>query len=126
MTRHLKGLLFDCLTLTEGLVTPLSSTETILDNYSPSMQYLDKQARLSAFSAPLISESATPNTISTHQAPSTAVQSEIILHLSEVVCFVTFKNQVFIYSIIPQISETQDSQNSCRMYITSSRNHQAQ
>ena len=68
------------------------------------MQHLDKQARISAFGSPLISESVTSNTVSTDEALSTAVQSESILHLSEVVC-ATLKNQEFIDSIIPQISE---------------------
>jgi NCAIR mutase (PurE)-related protein len=52
----------------------------------------------------LISESVKSNTVSTYQALSTAVQSETILHLSEVVC-ATLKNQEFIDSIIPLISE---------------------
>jgi hypothetical protein len=34
---------------------------------SPSTQHLDKQARLSAFGSPLISESVTSNTVSTDQ-----------------------------------------------------------
>jgi NCAIR mutase (PurE)-related protein len=46
----------------------------------------------------------TSKTVSTDQALSTAVQSNTILHLSEVVC-ATVKNQEFIDSIIPQISE---------------------
>jgi hypothetical protein len=52
------------------------------------------------FGSPLISESVTSNTVSTDQVLSTAVQSETILHLSEVVC-ATLKNQEFIDSIIP-------------------------
>ena len=51
-----------------------------------------------------ISESVTSNTVSTEQALSTAIQSENILHLSEVCC-ATLKNQEFIESIIPLISE---------------------
>jgi hypothetical protein len=78
--------------------------ESSPDNSSFSTQHLDKQARLSAFGSPLISESVTSNTVSTDQALSTAVQSETILHLSEVVC-ATLKNQEFIDSIIPLISE---------------------
>jgi hypothetical protein len=41
---------------------------------------------------------------STDQVLSTAVQSETILHLSDVVC-ATLKNQEFIDSIIPLKSE---------------------
>jgi uncharacterized phosphosugar-binding protein len=53
----------------------------------------------------LILKSGTDNnTVSTDQVLSTAVQSETILHLSEVVC-ATLKNQEFIDSIIPLISE---------------------
>jgi hypothetical protein len=52
----------------------------------------------------LISESVKSNTVSTDQALSTAVQSETILHLSDVAC-ATLKNQEFIDSIIPLISE---------------------
>ena len=74
------------------------------DSSSPSTQQLDKQARFSAFGSPLISESVTSNTVNTGQALSTAVQSEIILHLSKVVC-ATLKNQEFIDSIIPLISK---------------------
>jgi len=78
--------------------------ESSPDNSSPSTQHLDKQARFSAFGSPLISESVTSNTVSTDQVLSTDVQSETILHLSEVVC-ATLKNQEFIDSIIPLISE---------------------
>jgi hypothetical protein len=78
--------------------------ESSPDNSSPSTQHLDKQARLSAFGSPLISESVTSNTVSTDQVLSTAVQSETILHLSDVVC-ATLKNQEFIDSIIPLKSE---------------------
>ena len=52
----------------------------------------------------MISESVKSNTVSTDQALSTAVQSETILHLSDVAC-ATLKNQEFIDSIIPLISE---------------------
>ena len=60
--------------------------------------------RLSAFGSPLISESVKSNTVSSDQALSTAVQNETIMHLSDVVC-ATLKNQEFIYSTIPLISE---------------------
>jgi hypothetical protein len=79
--------------------------ESSPDNSSPSTQHLDKQARLSAFGSPLISESVTSNTVSTDQVLSTAVQRETILHLSEVVC-ATLKNQEFIDSIIPFFLDT--------------------
>jgi hypothetical protein len=74
------------------------------DNVLHSMQHLDKQTRRSAFGSVWINASVTSNTVSTDQALSTAVQSETILHLSEVVC-ATLKNQEFIDSIILQISE---------------------
>ena len=78
--------------------------ESSPDNTSPSTQHFEKQARLSPFGSPLISETVKYNTVSTYQALSTAAQSETILHLSEVVC-ATLKNQKFIDSIIPLISE---------------------
>jgi hypothetical protein len=78
--------------------------ESSPDNRSPSTQHLEKQARLSAFGSPLISESVKSNTVSTDHALSNAVQSETILHLSQVVC-ATLKNQELINSIIPLISE---------------------
>jgi hypothetical protein len=56
------------------------------------------------FGSVWINEYVTSNIVSTDQALSTAVQSETILHLSEVVC-ATLKNQEFIDSIILQISE---------------------
>jgi hypothetical protein len=36
MMRHLKGLIFDCLSFTEGLITSLSSTDTEAPAFSRS------------------------------------------------------------------------------------------
>jgi hypothetical protein len=49
--------------------------ESSPDNSSSSTQHLDKQARLSAFGSPLISESVTSNTVSTDQVLSTFITS---------------------------------------------------
>ena len=75
---------------------PSSSPDTI----SPSMSQAEKQARL----ASLGSSFGDLNSDSVEQVLTTSVQKDTVVQLSEVVCTI-LKNQEFIESLIPLISE---------------------
>ncbi|CAG2217113.1 unnamed protein product [Mytilus edulis] len=72
------------------------------DNSSPSMQQVEKLARLVNLDTSL-SDSSLPNSDSTENIMS-SVEKETVFKLSDVVC-ATLKNQEFMDSIIPLITE---------------------
>ncbi|CAG2225388.1 unnamed protein product [Mytilus edulis] len=72
------------------------------DNSSPSMQQVEKLARLVNLDTSL-SDSSLPNSDSTENIIS-SVEKETVFKLSDVVC-ATLKNQEFMDSIIPLITE---------------------